>query len=56
MGERAEVVRRADNLRLEGDFVDTRERQAPGRGDRAPVVHHPDHLRQTGDFTGTSLW
>jgi len=49
-GERAQMVRRSDNLHAEGDFTSKPDvKWSPG--DRAKVIKHNDNLRVEGDFT-----
>ena len=47
-GERAEVVRREDNLRPEGDFQRREEARGWQQGERAQIVRQRDNLRTEG--------
>jgi hypothetical protein len=56
-GERAEIRRHEDHLKLQGEFQGsphTRDDYKPVRGERAPVIRQEDHLKLEGDFTGQS--
>uniref|UniRef100_V9I9Z8 Uncharacterized protein n=1 Tax=Apis cerana TaxID=7461 RepID=V9I9Z8_APICE len=50
--ERTEVTKYRDNLRMEGEFIDTRTRDdfKIVRGERVDVVRHPDNLKPEGPF------
>ena len=48
-GERAEVVKRPDNLKQEGQFQG-RQPEGWAPGDRSKIVKHPDNLKLEGQF------
>lgn len=51
--ERAEIVRRGDNLTVGGgDFTGPRSPTAPAAGERATPVKPQDNLRVEGQFSG----
>ena len=52
-GERAEIVRRTDNLTVGGgEFSAPRSPTAPAAGERATPVRPQDNLRMEGKFSG----
>ena len=52
-GERAEIVRRTDNLTVGGgEFGAPRSPTAPAAGERAAPVRPQDNLRMEGQFSG----
>ena len=49
-GERANIIHRNDNLKLEGDFH-RRPDQTWAPGERASIVRRDDNLQPQGDFS-----
>jgi len=49
-GERADVVKREDNLRMEGDFTQRKVEQVV-KGERRQLIKHEDNLHMEGSFS-----
>ena len=51
-GERADVKRHQDNLKLEGSFESRQKAEAVIKGERAEVQRHQDNFKIEGTFEG----
>eukprot|EP00094_Tigriopus_californicus_P011510 TCALIF_11115-PA protein Name:"Protein of unknown function" AED:0.13 eAED:0.13 QI:0/0.6/0.5/1/0.6/0.5/6/0/389 len=53
-GQRAQVVRHDDNLKMEGGMETSRQEWAT-KGERAEIIRHSDNLKSEGTFEGRQI-